>query len=140
MRFQSQTSAQTFQLDYNSLVQKCSQIEPEVRLNREYVDGVNDDLCAIDKVATTAYNTVKVTGLDIQKVHSTLSTSNTQFLGRETIISRIPAHCQMSDREFADRFFTVNGAEHLILHITEVRELKLKKRQSRKSRFLQTGS
>ena len=74
--------------------------------------------------ATMVYNAVKVAELDIQKVHSTLSTSDTQFLVREIVISRIPAHCQIPDRELAD--LIAIGAQHLIFHVTKVRELKLK--------------
>ena len=107
-------------------MQKCSQIESEVRQNRDYIVGVNDDLRAVDKVAITALNAIEVAELDIQKVNSTLSTSDTQFLGRETVISGIPAHCQMPDREVANRFLIAIGAEHLKFHITEVRELKSK--------------
>ena len=121
-----QTSVNTFQQGYNTLVQKCSQIESEVRQNRDYIVGINGDLRAVDKVAVTAFNAIKVAELDIQKVHSTLSTSDTQFMGRETVISGIPAHCQMSDREVADRFLIAIGAEHLIFHITDVQELKTK--------------
>ena len=119
-----QTSVNTFQQDYNSLVQKCSQIEFEVRQNRDYIVGVNEDLQAVDKVAITVFNAIKVAELDIQTVHTTLSTSDTQFLGRETVISGIPAHCQMPDREVANRFLIAIGAEHLIVHITDIRELK----------------
>lgn len=121
-----QTSVNTFQQGYNTLVQKCGQIEAEVRQNRDYITGVNEDLLAVHNVATTAFNAIKVAEMDIQKVHNTFSTSDTQFLGRETVISGLPAHCQMSDREVADRFMVAIGADHLIFHITEVRELKAK--------------
>lgn len=121
-----QTLVNTFQQGYNTLVHKCSQIETEVRQNRDYILGVNEDLRAVDKVAVAAFNAIKVAELDVQKVHSTLSTSDTQFFGRETVISGIPAHCQMSDREVADRFLISIGAAHLLYHITDVRELKSK--------------
>ena len=48
-----------------------------VRLNREYIAGVNDDLTSIDKVATVAFNAVNVAEIDIQNIHATLSTSDT---------------------------------------------------------------
>ena len=67
-----QTTVQNFQLGYNSLVKKCSQLEVEVRQNREYIIRVTEDLNTADKVATTVYNVVKVAELYIQKVHSTI--------------------------------------------------------------------
>ena len=130
-----QTTCKTFQLGYNSLVNKCTQLESKVRLNREYIAGVNDDLMSIDKVATVAFNAVKVAEIDIQNIHATLSTSDTQFFARETVISGIPAHCQMAVWEVAERYLIAIGAEHLISHVTEVRELKTKNVISQNQEF-----
>ena len=83
------------------MVNKCSQLENEIRLNRQYITDLNTDINAIDKVATVAYNAVKVAEIDVQKIHSTLATSDTQFFGREIVLSGIPVHCQLEDRELA---------------------------------------
>ena len=120
------SSVRSFQDGFNSLVKKCSQLETEVRNNRDYILNLNSEINDVDKVASTAYNAVKVAELDLQRVNSTLLTADTQFFDRESVISGIPAHCQMSDREVAGRFLIAIGAEHLILHIIDVRELKSK--------------
>ena len=125
-----QSTVQNFQSNFNLMVNKCSQLENEVRQNRQYITDLNGDINAIDKVATAAYNAIKVAELDVQKIHSTLATSDTQFFGRKAIISGIPAHCQLQDRELACIFLVAINAQHLMWHITDVRKLKSKNRNS----------
>ena len=92
-----QLTVQNFQSNFNLMVNKCSQLKNEVRQNRQYMTYLNGDLNAIDKVATAAYNAIKVAESDVQKNHSTLATSDTQLFGREAILSGIPAHFQLQD-------------------------------------------
>ena len=60
-----QSTVQNIQSNFNVMVNKCSQLENEIRLNRQYITELNTDINAIDNVATVAYNAVKVAEIDV---------------------------------------------------------------------------
>lgn len=123
---QLMTSMSTLNTAVNQAFDRNIRLENEVKLNREYIQKINTNLNIVDGTASQVLDAMNVAENDINNHRRILATSDTQFLGCETILSGIPNHCPMSIREIADRFLIAINAGHIISNILEVRQLKPK--------------